>query len=427
MLVSDEGLTTHLWQLVRTTQPQAMAVLYSERLPFRRAQALGDASWHTDGTDTVAEIGQTRLLHQIEGLQAAWCASRADASLLAGLGPDLDVSHFGAPLVRQGAVKGYADREGVVLVATDNFDVSGDAEEPAVRALEELVPAWRRRDMSLRVRVVSDWPTPGLAEAAARSGAELVPSGGDLVAALSTARVVLSPVNHGTSVSSWVPAAMAAGTPWLTTEKAVTGTYLDDLEARAVVADVATMGHRGWALLTDERAWGDFSAAISARLAGLVAEREAALRAALLAAGIDPPEGPRWPVERLSTHPEALPVRVPLRPAAVADPPAVFVADSLSDDERYELWHERRGPNAEVVAAIGAEAAAAGYQPTISVLMPVCETEAWMLEAAVESVLAQAYPNWQLCLADDASTSRETLAALELHGPTRQEDRCHQA
>jgi GT2 family glycosyltransferase len=206
---------------------------------------------------------------------------------------------------------------------------------------------------------------------------------------------------------------MAAGTPWLTTDKAVTGTYLDDLEARAVVSDVATMGHRGWALLTDERTWAEFSAGISARLAGLVAERERAIRAALVGAGIDPPEGPRWPVERLLARPAAPPARVPLRPAAVADPPAVFVPDSLSDDERYELWHERRGPNAEVVAAIGAEAAAAGYQPTISVLMPVCETEAWMLEAAVESVLAQAYPNWQLCIGDDASTRRETLAALE--------------
>jgi GT2 family glycosyltransferase len=118
-------------------------------------------------------------------------------------------------------------------------------------------------------------------------------------------------------------------------------------------------------------------------------------------------------VERWAALPAALPVRVPLRPAAVADPPAVFVPDSLSDDERYELWHERRGPNAAVVAAIGADAAAAAYQPTISVLMPVCETEAWMLEAAVESVLAQAYPNWQLCLADDASKRPETLAALE--------------
>jgi GT2 family glycosyltransferase len=36
-----------------------------------------------------------------------------------------------------------------------------------------------------------------------------------------------------------------------------------------------------------------------------------------------------------------------------------------------------------------------------------------MLEAAVESVVAQAYPNWQLCLGDDASKRPETLAALE--------------
>jgi hypothetical protein len=160
--VSDEGLTTHLWQIVRSTQPQAMAVLYSDRLPFRRAEALGDASWHTDGAETVAQVWQTRLLRQVEGLQAAWCASTADASLLAGLGPELEVSRFGAPLTPQGVIKGFADREGVVLVATDNFDVVGDSEEPAVRALEELVPAWRRRDMSLSVKVVSTgWSAPG--------------------------------------------------------------------------------------------------------------------------------------------------------------------------------------------------------------------------------------------------------------------------
>lgn len=413
VLVSDEGLTTHLWQIVRSTQPQAMAVLYSDRLPFRRAEALGDASWHTDGAETVAQVWQTRLLRQVEGLQAAWCASTADASLLAGLGPELEVSRFGAPLTPQGVIKGFADREGVVLVATDNFDVVGDSEEPAVRALEELVPAWRRRDMSLSVKVVSDWPTPGLAQAAASVGAEIVPSHGDLVSALGGARLVVAPVNHGSSVSAWVPAAAAAGTPWLTTDKAVTGTYLADLEPRAVVADLAAMGHRGWALLTDEATWGDFSSALSSRLSGLVAGRQSALHAALAGAGIDPPEGPRWPVERWSAHPATTQAKVPLRPAAVADPPAVFVPDSLSEDERYELWHERRGPNAEVVAAIGADAAAARYQPTISVLMPVCDPEVWMLQAAVESVVAQAYPNWQLCLADDASVRPETLAAVE--------------
>ena len=412
VLVSDEGLTTRLWPLVRSTQPQALATLYSERLPLRRSQALGDASWHVEGTETINEVFQARLLRQLEGIERAWCASTADANLLAGLRPGLAVTHLGPPLAPAGPSKGFADRQGVALVATDSFDAAGDPEAPARTALEELVPAWRRRDMGLRVRVVSDWPTPGLVHLAAGVGAEIVPSGGDLVAALSTARLVVAPVSHGTSASSWVPAALAAGTPWLCTPKAVAGTYLEGLEDRAVVADVATMGHRGWALLTDETAWDDLAGDLGPRLARLSAEREAALAAALVSVGIDPPQGALWPAERGLVRPATPAVRVPLRPRTVADPPAIFVPDSLSEDERYELWHERRGPNAEVVAATGAEAARAAYQPTISVLMPVCDTAAWMLEAAVESVMGQAYPNWQLCLADDASERAETLATL---------------
>ena len=197
VVVSDEGLTTRLWPMARSTQPQAMAVLYSEQLPFRRGQALGDASWHTDGTETVTELWQGRLLRQVDGLDAAWCASTADANLLGGLGGPLKVFTIGPPLSRPGMAKGFADREGVVLVATDGFDVSSDAEEPALRALDQLVPAWRRRDMSLAVRVVSDWPTPGLAHAAAELGAEVIPSGGDLVDVLGTARLIVAPIKHG--------------------------------------------------------------------------------------------------------------------------------------------------------------------------------------------------------------------------------------
>ena len=412
VLVSDEGLTTRLWPMVRSSQPQALAGLYSERLPFRRSQALGDASWHVEGTETIREVHQARLLRQLEGIEMAWCASDADANLLAGLRPGLAVTRLGPPLLAPGPGKGFADREGVALVATDSFDAAGDPEAPVMRALEELVPAWRRRDMSLKVTVVSDWPTPGLAHMAAAAGAEIVPSGGDLVGALSTARLVVAPVVHGTSASSWVAAALAAGTPWLCTPKAVAGTYLEAVDDRAVVADVATMGHRGWVLLTDERAWDDVAAGLGPRLADLGARRLAGLTGALLGAGIDPPRGALWPVERRSAHPSRPPAQVALRPSAVADPPAIFVADSLSEDERYELWHQRRGPNTEVVAAIGAEAARAGYQPTISVLMPVCDTTAWMLEAAAQSVMDQAYPNWQLCLADDASERAETLAKL---------------
>ncbi len=337
-----------------------------------------------------------------------------------GSSPAPRVSRFGPPLWRQDVVKGFEDREGVALVAVDSFDLAGDPEDTVVRALEELVPAWRRRDMNLSVKVISDWPTPGLAHLAARAGAEVVPSGGDLVGVLSTARLVVGPVDHGTSASSWAPAAAAAGTPWLASPAALDGTDLGRLGPQTV-ADVAAMGHRGWSLLTDEEAWTGSAGVLGARLAGLVAKRQEALRSALVAVGIDPPSSPLWPVEDRQVHPASPPVRVAPRPPAVADPPAVFVPDSLSEDERYELWHERRGPNSEVVAAIGSAARSSDYQPTISVLMPVCDADAWMLEAAAGSVLSQAYPNWQLCMADDASRRAETLATLE--SLTRRDDR----
>ncbi len=43
-------------------------------------------------------------------------------------------------------------------------------------------------------------------------------------------------------------------------------------------------------------------------------------------------------------------------------------------------------------------------KPLISVLMPVYNTNEGDLRDALESVLAQIYPNWELCIADDAST-----------------------
>ena len=190
-------------------------------------------------------------------------------------------------------MKGFADREGVALVATDNFDAAGDDEEPVLRALEELVPAWRRRDLSLRVRVISDWPTPGLALAASRAGAEVVPSDGDLVGALATARLAVGPVHHGTSASSWVPAAMAAGTPWLVTAKGLEGSELAGMEGS--VADMSTMVYRGWPLLSDETAWAEEAAVLGRRASEGLANRQGALRSGLAAAGIDPPEGPFGP------------------------------------------------------------------------------------------------------------------------------------
>jgi GT2 family glycosyltransferase len=51
-------------------------------------------------------------------------------------------------------------------------------------------------------------------------------------------------------------------------------------------------------------------------------------------------------------------------------------------------------------------------QPLVSVVTPVYDTDPRWLRRAVESVRAQTYPHWQLCICDDGSTDDATRRAL---------------
>ena len=51
--------------------------------------------------------------------------------------------------------------------------------------------------------------------------------------------------------------------------------------------------------------------------------------------------------------------------------------------------------------------------PSFSIVMPVYNTAADVLDVAIQSVLSQTYARWELCICDDASTSAETLAVLQ--------------
>src|SRR4029453_9341139 len=62
---------------------------------------------------------------------------------------------------------------------------------------------------------------------------------------------------------------------------------------------------------------------------------------------------------------------------------------------------------------VAADLARLTYRPTISVLTPVFNTPPDLLRRMVDSVRTQMYPDWQLCLADDASTKAETREALD--------------
>jgi GT2 family glycosyltransferase len=86
-----------------------------------------------------------------------------------------------------------------------------------------------------------------------------------------------------------------------------------------------------------------------------------------------------------------------LSPAGIADYPAWAAAHALTDADRRLIAQH-----------IGAMVAS----PLISVLTPVFNTPVRWLRACLDSVLAQLYPHWELCIADDASTQPGVRAVL---------------
>ena len=94
---------------------------------------------------------------------------------------------------------------------------------------------------------------------------------------------------------------------------------------------------------------------------------------------------------------------VSLDPAAAVDEPGSY--------EHWVRTHDNPSP-ADLVS-LRAEAGAPGPAPKISVLMPVFNPEEKWLARAIESVRAQAYPHWELCIADDASTKPHVRAILQ--------------
>jgi GT2 family glycosyltransferase len=71
--------------------------------------------------------------------------------------------------------------------------------------------------------------------------------------------------------------------------------------------------------------------------------------------------------------------------------------DTLNDNDRRE---------------IKAHVEKLEYRPVISVVMPTWNTPERWLRKAVDSVRAQLYPHWELCIADDASTDARTKEVL---------------
>ena len=79
----------------------------------------------------------------------------------------------------------------------------------------------------------------------------------------------------------------------------------------------------------------------------------------------------------------------------------------------YSAWIARNEPTAEQKKRMRAEAEQFPARPLVSIAVPVYKTPIPDLTRCLESVTAQLYPNWELCLADDASHDPRITKLLE--------------
>ncbi|WP_295540189.1 glycosyltransferase family 2 protein [uncultured Thiohalocapsa sp.] len=101
------------------------------------------------------------------------------------------------------------------------------------------------------------------------------------------------------------------------------------------------------------------------------------------------------------------------RAAKQAQTPTAVPPHVSEGNKAYASWSQQNDPRAADLARMRSTARLLPRRPLISVLMPVYDPPERFLREAVESVLAQAYEHWELCIADDASTLPHVRPLLE--------------
>lgn len=90
-----------------------------------------------------------------------------------------------------------------------------------------------------------------------------------------------------------------------------------------------------------------------------------------------------------------------------------YLMHRRSDPRDYTSWvREHDTLNERDLRAMGEQALAYADGPLISILLPVYAPPERWLRRCIDSVRRQAYPKWELCIAEDASPSPRTRAVL---------------
>jgi glycosyltransferase involved in cell wall biosynthesis len=84
-----------------------------------------------------------------------------------------------------------------------------------------------------------------------------------------------------------------------------------------------------------------------------------------------------------------------------------------AEPDEYARWSARQRVSAAELAKLREQSRSFEYRPLVSILTPTFNPDEKFLTEAVESVVAQAYENWELILVDDGSSKSDARTLLE--------------
>ena len=428
IFVTGAGVLHRLEHIVGDTQPQATTVLWTG-IPDRWMAQSMESFQHPDELDGLRAfewVLRERFAAAARRADAVWCSYDEDARLLESVAPATrcDVVPFMGERICQGPA--FAARDGFVTLGLPEADIVAAHEDAAIAAVTEVLPLLHGRGAAPPLRIATREPSP-VVQRLAQQGATLAWVDTDPTKPFQQARVCLAPYRFGTGGRWAIELALASGTPFVTTRLGAFGLDFGDLDPLLVADDMTSLAQLAWDLHRDEERW----TYVHERLLTLAAARhsEAALRRAVATAGaaigLVPSDDPAsWPVPTIDRSGRGGPQSVeptPGRMLRFVPVPRQLPIDrgallpdihELSDTEQYRMWLDRHGPTPAVLSSVRFALEQLSYKPKLSVVMPTYNTDPDVLTDAVESVLAQVYDNFELCIADDASSREETLGLL---------------
>ncbi len=84
-------------------------------------------------------------------------------------------------------------------------------------------------------------------------------------------------------------------------------------------------------------------------------------------------------------------------------------------EKAYRRWLKKHEPTEQEVQQLKKQMQTFQYNPLISIVVPAYNTPREWLEKAIESILNQWYPNWELCIVNDGSPQPQVRETLDIY------------